>query len=70
MDDSPTSHRRVRSRMEPDEVSGVPPRLWAELPVEVRRQLAQRVGQLLQRLRPLTVTLKEGDCVDNKVVER
>jgi len=29
---------------------GAPPRLWLQLPVEIRRQLAQQIGCLVQRL--------------------
>jgi hypothetical protein len=40
--------------------SGIPtglPRLWLQLPQETQRQLAQQIGQLLQRLR-LTQTME------------
>ena len=36
-----------------------PPRLWPQLPVETQRQLAQRVGQLVQRLRTRSVRSEE-----------
>jgi hypothetical protein len=47
----------------------LPPRLWPELAVETRRQLAQHVGQLVQRLRPRLVRLEEGHRADHGVID-
>ena len=44
------------------------PRLWPQLPLETKRQLAQRVGQLVHvcdRVRPL----KEGHRADHDVID-
>ena len=69
-DDTPNGHRRIRSRIEPGKALATAPRLWPQLSIEERRRLAQHLGQLLQRLRPLTAEPKEGNCVDDDVVER
>jgi hypothetical protein len=45
------------------------PRLWSRLPVETQRQLAQLVGQLVQRLRPRPVSSEEGHRAEHDVVE-
>ena len=47
-----------------------PPRLWLQLPAETQRQLAQLVGQLVQRLRLESVRPGEVDHVEHDVVER
>jgi hypothetical protein len=62
-----TSISQVRGRTES---LGVPSRLWSQLPVETRRQLAQQVGQLVQRLRLRSVRSEEGDRADHDVVDR
>jgi len=49
--------------------AGLPPRLWPQLPVETRRQLAQQVGRLLCRLLP-SAGAKEGDRADLDAVDR
>src|SRR5271166_5713586 len=43
-----------------------PPGLWSQLPVETRRQLAQQVGQLVQRLRPEAVRSEESDRAEDR----
>jgi hypothetical protein len=48
---------------------GMPPGLWLRLPVETRRQLAQLVGELLQRLRLRSVQSEEGDRAEHDVVD-
>jgi len=60
-----TSIGDLRSRPEAPEV---PPRLWPRLPAETRRQLAQHVGQLVQRLRPRPVLVEEDHRADHDVV--
>jgi hypothetical protein len=62
-----TSSSRPRGRTES---LGIPPDLWLRLPVETRRQLAQQVGQLVQRLRLRSVRSEEGDRADHDVVGR
>jgi hypothetical protein len=70
-DDTANGHRRIRSRMEPGKAAlETAPRLWPQLSVEERRRLAQHLGQLLQRLRPLNAEPEGGHCVDHDVVER
>jgi hypothetical protein len=46
------------------------PRLWPQLPAEKRRQLAQQLGQLLQRSRqpPAQIQEAEEGRVDHAVV--
>jgi hypothetical protein len=44
-------------------------RLWPQLPVETQRQLAQRVGQLVQRLRPRPVGTEEGHRAEHDFVD-
>src|SRR5690348_8244168 len=48
--------------------AGMPTSLWSRLPVETRRQLAQQVGQLVQRLRLQSVRSEEGDRANHDVV--
>ena len=67
-DEMADRRRRVRTRTELGGLSEMPPRLWPQLPAATRQQLAQRVGQLVQRLRPLSAHVREGHCVDD--VER
>jgi len=62
-----TSSSRPRGRTE---TPGMPPDLWLRLPVATRRQLAQQVGQLVQRLRLRSVRSEEGDRADHDVVDR
>jgi len=69
-DETAERRRRVRARTEFGEMPEMPPRLWPQLSVETRRQLAQHVGQLLQHLRPLSTHAQEEDRVDDVVVER
>lgn len=69
-DDMADKRRRSRTRTGFGEMPEMPPRLWPQLPIEKQRQLAQHVGQLLQRLRPLSAHAREGHCVDDDVVER
>jgi hypothetical protein len=45
------------------------PRLWPQLPVETQRQLAQWVGQLVQRLRPRPVGSEEGHHAEHDIVD-
>ena len=45
------------------------PRLWPHLSVETQRQLAQWVGQLVQRLRPRPVRSEEGHRAEHDVVD-
>jgi hypothetical protein len=45
------------------------PRLWPQLSLETQRQLAQRVGQLVQRLRPRPVRSEEGHRAEHDVVD-
>jgi hypothetical protein len=52
------------------ESRGPPLRLWPQLSVETRRQLAQRVGQLVQRLWPRSVGSEEGHHAEHDVVDR
>ena len=59
-----TSIRRLR-RSRP----GVLPRLWPQLPVETQRQLAQQVGQLVQRLRRRPVRSEESHRAEHDVVD-
>ena len=58
-----TSIRVRRSR------PGVLPRLWQQLPIETQRQLAQQVGQLVQRLRRRPVRSEEGHRAEHDVVD-
>src|SRR4051812_39208437 len=58
-----TSIRWRRSRPE------MLPRLWPQLSVETQRQLAQWVGQLVQRLRPRPVRSEEGHRAEDDVVD-
>jgi len=44
------------------------PRLWGQLPMEKRRQLAQLVGQLVKRLRQVLPREVEGHRADHDVV--
>jgi hypothetical protein len=69
-DDIADGRRRSRTRTKFGEMPETPPRLWPQLPIEIRRRLAQHVGQLLQRLRPLSAHAREEHCVDDDVVER
>jgi hypothetical protein len=62
-----TSSSRPRGRMG---TAGMPTSLWSRLPVEARRQLAQQVGQLVQRLRLQCVRSEEGDRANHDVVGR
>jgi len=62
-----TSITRLRSRTESP---GLPPRLWPQLPVETRRQLAQHVGQLVQRLRSRPVRSEESHRAEHDVIDR
>jgi hypothetical protein len=66
-DDRPPERRQHQSPAEPDEVSAGLPRLWSELPLEKRRQLAQHVAHLLQRQRSGLPRLKEKHCADHDV---
>jgi hypothetical protein len=45
------------------------PRLWPQLPVETQGQLAQWVGQLVQRLRPRPVRSEEGYRAEHDIVD-
>ncbi len=45
------------------------PSLWQQLPAERQRQLAQWVGQLVQRLRPRPVGSEEGHHAEHDVVD-
>jgi len=58
-----TSIRWRRSR--PEKL----PRLWPQLPAERQRQLAQWVGQLVQRLRPRTVGSEEGHHAEHDLID-
>jgi hypothetical protein len=58
-----TSIRWRRSR--PEKL----PRLWPQLPIETQRQLAQRVGQLVQRLRPRPVRSEEGHRAEHDIAD-
>jgi hypothetical protein len=52
-------------------VSAMPtglPRLWGQLPMEKRRQLAQLIGQLVKRLRQTLPREVEGHRADHDVV--
>ena len=51
------------------ETPGAVPRLWLQLPAETRRQLAQQVGQLVQRLRLQSVQPNEVGHAEHDVVE-
>ena len=62
-----TSSRQPRRTAE---LPGVPPRLWPQLPIETRRHLAQRIGQLVQRLLPESERAEEGERADFDVVDR
>lgn len=62
-----TSSSRPRGMTE---TLGMPPDLWLRLPVATGRQLAQQVGQLVQRLRLRSVRSEEGDRADHDVVDR
>ena len=46
---------------------GRPPRLWPLLPVETRRQLAQHVGRLVQRLRQRSAQAEESHLAEHDV---
>ena len=48
---------------------GVLPRLWQRLPIETQRQLAQQVGQLVQRLRRRPVRSEESHHAEHDVVD-
>ena len=58
-----TSIRVRRGRPE------VLPRLWQRLPIETQRQLAQQVGQLVQRLRRRPVRSEESHHAERDVVD-
>ena len=58
-----TSIRWRRSR--PEKL----PSLWQQLPAERQRQLAQWVGQLVQRLRPRPVRSEEGYRAEHDIVD-
>lgn len=58
-----TSIRWRRSKPE------ILPRLWPQLPAETQRQLAQWVGQLVQRLRLRPVRSQEGHHAEHEVVD-
>ena len=59
-DDSPIGQVRRQRTTRSGVVQGEMPCLWSQLPLETRRQLAQHVGQLLQRLRPPAYRSEEG----------
>jgi hypothetical protein len=44
--------------------------LWERLPAENRRQLAQQIARILQRLQPLSPRSEENHCADHDVVFR
>jgi hypothetical protein len=60
-DETPIRHSRGRA------VSS-PPSLWPRLPHESKRQLAQHVGQLVQRLRQQSTRLEESHRAEHDVV--
>lgn len=62
-----TSLGARRNRTESCDVA---PSLWSRLAVETRRQLAQQVGQLVQRLRLEAVRSEEGGRADHDIAER
>jgi hypothetical protein len=62
-----TSNRPLLSRTASPRL---PPRLWPELAVETRRQLAQHVGQLVQRLRRRSARSEESHLAEHDVVDR
>jgi len=45
------------------------PRLWPQLPLEAQRQLAQWMGQLVQRLRQRPVRAEEAHRDEHDVVD-
>ena len=45
------------------------PRLWQRLPIETQRQLAQQVGQLVQRLQRRPVRSEESHHAERDVVD-
>ena len=47
----------------------LPPRLWALLPPETRRQVAQHLGQLVQRLRLESARAEESHRAEHDVVD-
>jgi hypothetical protein len=49
---------------------GAPPDLWLQLPVEIRRQLAQQIGCLVQRLLVQSPRGKESHSAEFDVVDR
>jgi hypothetical protein len=46
------------------------PSLWQRLPAENRRQLAQQIARILQRLQPLSPQSEENHRADHDVVGR
>lgn len=64
-DDRPPERRQHRSAAEPDQAPAGLPRLWTELPVEKRRQLAQRMAHLLQRQQSQSRRQEEKHCADH-----
>lgn len=53
---------------EPSEANGGLPPLWDRLPAENRRQLAQQIARILQRLLRLSPRSEENHCADHDVV--
>lgn len=44
------------------------PRLWPQLPLEMRRQIAQLLGNLLQRLQSVSAPMEERPRADHDTV--
>ena len=61
-----TSIGPQRSRVESP---GRAPRLWPQLAGETQRQLAQHIGQLVQRLLPRSVRSEEGHHAEQDTVD-
>ena len=50
-------------------IDGLPP-LWARLPAEICRQLAQQIARILQRFQPLSPPSEENLRADHDVIGR
>jgi hypothetical protein len=59
-----------RHRRELTDSLEVPPRLWPWLPLEARRQLAQQIGELVQRLLSQSARGEDGHRAEFDIVDR
>jgi hypothetical protein len=64
----PTEHLQGQSAERSEGAPGAVPRIWLQLPPERRRQLAQRMGALLQRLSEAQAREPEEHRAEHDVV--